>query len=364
MAHIQSVSRDGLVVCASGGKEYKARDAIDAALFRGELEPNWKEFLSSIKAEKRAEELELELEHRAIESAAELFRYEQDLITAAETEQWLSERALTLEDFSDYFTRQYWRSALDERIVPDTVDFVSAPAELRQLFIAALMFSGELDRLSEQLMWRLAALAANGQDDVDPERIGVERQQFINRNRIKPSELGDWLGRIGRDEEWLEETLAMEAAYRRVCETVLNPQARKKQLAMLRLPLTQFEAEVIEVESRDAAREALYCIREDGMSMEEVAAEARYPYRRVAFLHQDIPSELQQKFWSVGAGDVLEPFPRDDGFELYRITKKTEPELDDAAVQRRIDERLRERHFSALASKYVEARLQAAVPIK
>jgi hypothetical protein len=215
--------------------------------------------------------------------------------------------------------------------------------------------------LNTRLMWRLAAVAATEQSVVDPKRIAVERQQFIDRNKITVSRLSEWLGRIGRDKQWLEEALALEAAYHRVCETVLNPQARKKQLAMLRMPLTQFEAEVIEVESRDAAREALLCIREDGMSMEEVAAEARYPYRRLTFLHQDVAGELQQKFWNVGAGDMLEPLPRGDGFELYRITKKNEPELDDAAVQQRIDDCLLEKYFSTLAREYVEARLASPV---
>ena len=95
--------------------------------------------------------------------------------------------------------------------------------------------------------------------------------------------------------------------------------------------------------------------------MEEVAAEGRYPYRRIVFLQEDVPSELQQKFLSVAVGEVLEPLVRGDGFELYRITKKLEPQLGDPSVQQRIDQRLVERHFSDLTSKYVEPRLPAFV---
>src|SRR5947207_14846157 len=126
--------------------------------------------------------------------------------------------------------------------------------------------------------------------------------------------------------------VAMEAVYRRRCETVLLPQARQRELVMLRLPLTRFETEVIEPESRDAAQEALFCVREDGMSMEEVAIEGRYPYRRVDFLFEDIPADLQQRFLSVSAGDVLEPVARGDGFELCRIIKKIEPQADDSTL--------------------------------
>jgi hypothetical protein len=359
MAEIQPLSRDRLVVCACGGREYQARDAIDAALFRGELEPIWKEFLCKISAEAQAKELDLELDDNAVDEMAELFRYEHDLITAEETERWLEQRGLTLEDFSDYFALRYWRTAV-ENISPRDIDLTSAPVELRDLFTIELIVSGELDLLTKQLMWRLAAVAGNGEQGVDEMGIAAERQRFTERLKLKPSKVGTWLDQFGRDEAWLEQMLAMEAAYRRICETVLNPQSRNKQLALLRMSLMRFEAEAIEVESLDAAREALLCIREDDMSMEEVAAEARYPYRRITFRHEDIPSELQQKFWSVGAGDLLEPLPRGDGFELYRITKKSEPELSDPIVQERIDQRLLEQHFSHLVRDHVEPKLQAA----
>jgi hypothetical protein len=355
----QSISRDDIVVCVCRGKEYKVRDAIDAALFRGELERIWKEFLGRVKAEKRAEELELEVDDDALNEAAEAFRYQHDLIAAEEMEQWLGRRGLTLGEFSDYLGRQYWHRTVGEEVEPEDSDLTSASADRRGVFTAELMFSGELDRLTTRLMWRLAALAAS--EEIDSERIAVARRMFFDRNEISTSELRERLNRMARDDQWFDEILALEAAYCQHSEALLNPQARKRELAMLRLPLTRFEAEVIELESSDAAKEALFCVREDGVSMEEVAAEGRYPYRRIAFLQEDIPSELEQKFLSVAAGDVLEPFVRGDGFELYRITKKVEPQLDDPAVQRRIDQRLVERHFSDLTSKYVEPRAPAFV---
>src|SRR2546430_332427 len=180
MAEIQPVSRDALVVCACRGREYKARDAIDAALFRGELESVWKEFLCKIGAEARAKELDLELDEDAIDEMAELFRYEHDLITAEETELWLEQRGLTLEDFSDYFALRYWGTAV-ESISPPDVDLVSAPTELRDLFMVELIIAGELDLLIKKLMWRLAAFAANEAQDVDAKEIAAEQQRVLDR---------------------------------------------------------------------------------------------------------------------------------------------------------------------------------------
>src|SRR5260370_25972357 len=194
MADAQSVSHDDLVVCACGRKEYKARDALDAALFRGQVQAAWKEFLCRVKAEKRAEELDLELDDDAINEAAESFRYQHDLITAEETEQWLGARGLTLDDFSDYLARQYFHGAFDEHIQPVDVDFTSAPPELRELFILELILSGELSRLTTQLMWRLAALAAGPNED--PEAITAERQRFFDRNKIRAAGVSAWRNRM------------------------------------------------------------------------------------------------------------------------------------------------------------------------
>ena len=344
-----------LVVCACGEQEYTARDAMDAAMFRGELDDKWKKFLRDVAAENRADELDLDLDESAISAAAETFRYQHDLITAEETEAWLANRGLTFDDFSDYFARQYCAGAVSETISPERVEYGSASPELRELFVGDLILAGELDHMTTQLMRRLAARCA--EKEIAPDAIAAEERSFLDRHGIKRAELSKWLEKLGRDANWSNEILALEAAYRRRCETLQVPLARQRELTNLRLPLTRFETEVIELESRDAAQEALFCVREDGMSMEEVAAEGRYPYRRVDFLLEDVPTEGQQRFLSVSAGDVLEPLARGDGFELCRVISKVEPQPDDPSVKTRIDQRLLDRHFSELISRYLERRL-------
>src|ERR1700758_3339002 len=160
MEPMESTSGIDLVVCTCREHEYTARDAIYAAVFRGELDVKWKEFLHQVAAERRADELELDADESAISSAAEAFRYEYDLITAEETEAWLANRGLTFDDFSDYFTRQYYATAIREKIVPDEVEYQCASSDLRRSFLTELILSGDLDRLTTDLMARLAARCA------------------------------------------------------------------------------------------------------------------------------------------------------------------------------------------------------------
>jgi hypothetical protein len=358
MSNTESILHADLVVCACEKQEYRARDAIDAAHFRGQLDSVWQEFQRQLAAEKEADEQDMDLDEAAIESAAEAFRYDHDLITAEETEQWLAIHGLNLDDFSDYFGRQYCGQALPD-VEYEPSAFELSPLELRDLFTANLIMSGHLERMITDFSWRLAAAAATEKESVGLEAIEAERQRFFERSGLSAEQLPLWLEQLGRDSDWFERMLQMEAAYRQRNATLLTPQSRKREIATLRLQLTRFETELIELESRDAAKEALFCVREDGMSMEEVAAEGRYPYRCVSFLQEDIPEDLQQKFLSVAPGEVLEPIPRGDSFELHRITKKIEPQADDPAVLDRVENRILGRHYSELAARYVEPRLRA-----
>ena len=97
-----------------GPNSYAVRDVIDAAQFRGEMQPAWDEFLRLVACEERAGTEDRESDDAAIDTAVRTFRYDHDLITAEETERWLADRELTLSDFSDYFTRHYWGEGMGD----------------------------------------------------------------------------------------------------------------------------------------------------------------------------------------------------------------------------------------------------------
>src|SRR4051794_12648738 len=147
MANAESVSHDDLVVCSVRGQDFTVRDTIEAALFRGELQPIWQSFLKTIAAEKQADDGKFELDDDAIDAGAERFRYGHDLITAEETEQWLNTRGLTLDDFGNYFARQVAAETAGDGAVPEAIDYRSASDDLRQLFIVDLILSDQLEKV-------------------------------------------------------------------------------------------------------------------------------------------------------------------------------------------------------------------------
>lgn len=335
-------------VFSVGAAPYSVRDVVDAAFFRGELQGVWDGLLQSVAAEKQASEEERELDEAAVGAAAQTFRYDHDLITAEETERWLSDRGLTLSDFSDYFSRQYWSEFMSD-VEPEPLAYTGANTEWRELLVAELMFSGELGRMATRLGWRLAA-AAGGEA---PGAEGVRAQVEIFRGRIAPLTAEQWSASSGRDEEWIEQMARLEANFHHTSEQILTPQARQRELGTLRLELTKVELEVIEFDALDVAREAWFCVRDDGMAMEEVATEGRYPFHREEMLLEDIAPEIQQRFLSVLPGELLEPMELGGGYRLCRMIGKSEPNPDDASVRQRVEQRLLDRHFADLLSRHV-----------
>lgn len=344
----QPVIEDGAAVFTCGDDFYTDKDVIDAAYFRGELEPAWKELLRCLECENQSGDAEID--DAAIDSAVEAFRYHHDLITAEETEQWLEARELTMDDFGAYFSRHYWGKILADKAAPPATDYFSASDEMRALLRADLILSGEFDHMAMRLGWRVAGSREAKETDVD---LAEEKQQFLKRAGISETTLPNWLSGLGRDEQWLNEMLRLEAIHNRTRGELLTPQLRQREMSTLRLPLTRLEVEMLEVESKDAASEASLCVTVDGLSMEEVGKEGRYPYRRTQLLIEDIDADLQQKFLSVSAGSLIDPIARGDGFQLWRIVEKVEPNADDPVIQERIDKRLLDLHFSKLVANHI-----------
>src|SRR5215210_5022465 len=108
MAPPVQAEKEERILFDSGSRSVSVRDVIDAAHFRGEIENSWRDLQARLEAEMRGRESDTELDGSALDEAAVAFRYQYDLITAEETEQWLEARALTLAEFSEYFAREQW----------------------------------------------------------------------------------------------------------------------------------------------------------------------------------------------------------------------------------------------------------------
>lgn len=349
----QPITRENRVIFSRGEREFTAKDVLDWGVARGDVEGLWKDFVRAVECDRLANERELELDDAAVESASIAFRYQHDLITAEETERWLEDRGVSLAEFSEYFARRYWSRTYNGAINQAKSSYQLAASEQKDLFLVDLILTGALDQMANRLSYRIAAEAAE-EGAGNREGVNEERARFLAHAKIDQVDLADWLAPLGRNVEWLDEMLAAEVAYKQIVSRILTEKALQRELVAMTMNLTRFELETVEVDSRDAAAEVVACVRNDGMEMTEVAEESRYPFHCSEVLLEDIPAEQQQRFLSVKAGALLDPIPRDDAFEVWRVKTRTEPSLQDVAIRQRLEGRIIDRHLNELVSKYID----------
>jgi hypothetical protein len=287
-----------------------------------------------------------------LQARSEEFRISRDLISAEETERWLEERGLSLDDFSDFLIRQEISASVS--VTPDwqVEEYAFASQELRELLSIDLLFTGEFDRLATVLAWRMAAREPVS-DPLPAKAIERERARFSERSGLSGDRLDNWLHGLERDAVWFNAMLELEAIFQSQREELLSVGSRERMLPTLRMPLMRFDLELIEVDSRDAAREVFECVSADGEPMEQVASDAGYPYRRSHVFFEDLPEDLQTRLLSARPGEILDPIELEGRFELCRLVAKTEFELTDEEVRHRVEARIVERHFSELAARFV-----------
>ena len=297
-----------------GSRQITIRDVLRAAHFRRELDASWAEVC------RLAARPDAGWDEDLAQTSSEEFRSERDLITAEETEQWLDQRGLTLDEFGEYFARHQTAAATGARDNGAAPPYEDGPPELHDLLRVDLLISGGFDRLAEHLAWRFAA---RGESDAT----------------VPP--------------DWDEEMRELETIYQQQRTSLLTPRAREEALVFLRQTLTRVELETLEFESIDAAHEALLCLREDGETMAEVAHDGGYPLRVHEWQIGDVAADLQSRLLSASTSEVLGPFPNGDEFQIHRLRRKIEPLLADPTVSAAVDQHLVESLFAGLAAKHI-----------
>jgi hypothetical protein len=331
-------------------------DVVDAAEFRGEVEPIRRRLAKSIRGLEAGEEGGPDPE--TLQTMSEQFRYDRDLITAEETGRWLEDRDLTLDDLVAYLIRQHREvrahGASPQGDLPETSSPTGVRGEAGETLRAELWLSGELDHLAVALGWRLVArLETTDEDMALAEAIEGETARFLRRTGVRPDAVDAWLAGLQRDASWLEEMFALELAYSRTCAALLTPARLAREVFHRSAVLTRFEIEAIEVDTLDAAREVHACVTRDGRSMRRIARDGGYPYDRWEAILEDLPEDFQRLLVCSIPGETLAPIDRGEGFEVCRMLGKHDPDAEAEEIRTRVERRILESHFSDLAGRHL-----------
>jgi hypothetical protein len=246
-----------------------------------------------------------------VESAAQEFRYERDLISGEEMEAWLERWALTLEAWTDFLRRSVLRRTWDAELDDVLARYPADPAEIDGCLRAEAIASGCFEAWARDLAGRAAAWA-RARDE-------------------------SWLPDGGAAADWACKLERIDAGYRRFREEVLTPNALQKQIAAHQLDWIQVDYRFAAFSGLQAALEAALCIREDGLALDEVAVRARTTVQEARSYLDDLDPDQRTLVVSAQPGDLVGPVAHRDAFVLMLVRDKALPSLDDAGTRHRAE---------------------------
>lgn len=295
-------------VFAVGNDEYSWPDVVQAAKAWGDwaaLEADVRHVLACVDHLRATGEEPGEDE---LDEAASEFRYDRDLVSAEEMEAWLEARNLTVDEWMEYILGavSVRRCAgLEPPIVPGAA--VKEEDVERHLTIEAVC-SGACDDWARRLAGRAAAAAAIGDEGGDAERL--ER---------------------------------LDAAFQVYRQRVLTPQVLRDQLSVRHLDWIRIHGLKVVFPSEPMAREAALCMKEDHLSLEEVAADAGQVVHEVAATIDELAPEHRDRFLAARPRDVVGPLPVDTAFELCLVKEKILPSIEDDDIRARAEDAVLQR---------------------
>lgn len=231
-----------------------------------------------------------------LEGAGQSFRYAKGLLAAEEMEAWLAHWALSHADWLDYLRRQIARSRRSDAPANRDADEDAVWAEA--------VCSGTLAELARDLAARVAAAEANGR-------------------RAGPVET---------------DLARMDEAFQVFTREALTPAAAAKTLELHSADWVRLTFTELEFGERGMASEAALCVREDGLSIPEVAQRAGVAVRERESLIEEIDPELSRPLLSAPPGELVGPLPVANGFALLRVSEKVTATLEDPVIQDRLRE--------------------------
>lgn len=288
-----------------------------------------------------------------VASAAAEFRYARDLVAADDARRWLEDWGLGADEWMECVRRSVARRRLARELADLAPEWDPPIEELHAALQPSALCTGRLRSMAEALARAAAAdawLREHGEapDGTDASDADDVRESPLARLAHGVPALDD-----GRAAERAAIVAALARSLERFAAQAATPRAIDERIALHRLDWIHHRSRVVAFASEAAAREAALCVREDGMDLGEVAADARTPVELIDGYLDEAPPALRDRLLAGGAGDVVGPVALDGHLALVAIDTKRVPDASDPVLRRRAEREVVERALAHAAQDRV-----------
>ena len=276
------------------------------------------------------------MSRREVQSAARDFRYSHNLETAAATEAWLRRWRLSAEDWMRYIRRSLLRARCSESPAELAARYPATHAEVSRAAKATGVCGGHFNRFARKLAGRAALHAARG--DSEPDALPAGEVCVPGAERLALLHLSE---DVCRDK--VQALDRLEASFRRFRDQVVTPGAIKRFLASRHTDWVRVGCICLALPTELAAREAALCVREDGESLDDVAARCRVPAHPTSFFLEDVEPRHAPLFLSARPGQLVGPLEFQGEYRLFLVKEKALPSEEDAQIRGKAEAALMDR---------------------
>lgn len=325
---------------------YRWQDVLMSARLRGDWETIDSAASDGVSLATEAAASGTGADKARIDDAAREFRYAQDLITASSAERWLSRWGLGVEQWLAHFTRVILRREWTERIAEVVQRHPASRETVAAAAIVDAICAGHLRRLARLLAEHVAA---------PPPPTGVPV-----RDRDEASLVEEVL-RAARADRWPAMTEARllvladaDRRYQAFGASAVTPSLLAEHVGSRQLDWTRFECRGLGFRTADGASEAMLCLREDGLALEELARQANSEVRQTSFFLEELDAAVHDRFVGARPGDLIGPLRQNGEYLLYEILGKTLPSPSDPVVRVRAQEGVLKRAIAHQVANHVQ----------
>lgn len=335
----------GRTVFSIGDQTFQTDDLVCAAIVSGRWDALRRQARAALDTEAELASAEDERLEKAVEEAAAKFRYDRDLITAADTEQWLADRDVQVDDWFDVIRRRLLAPANRPRMP------LAPPPDLPELtravwvsFICEGAAAELATLLARQAVAHEMAAQASPSPPNDDDALAQDLEAVLSYfPELDPDRTRERLLRLD----------SLASGVGRCRALALTPEAIRREVEHCALDLIRIDCQVLTFDSEPLAREAALCVKDDGLDINEVASEARTELLDAQLYVEDVEPNLRSIFRSAPPAELLGPIPWEGRYALVLVLAKVRASTEDAEVRTRAERHLLDRLLADLEERRI-----------
>lgn len=243
----------------------------------------------------------------AVKEAATTFRYAHNLISAQDVQTWLNAWDLTVEGWLSCLRGQLLRERWAGRLEQIGAAYPVSDEQVQAVLQTYAVCAGKFAAWAQKLAGRAAVTALSGS---------------LDASDLNPRNL---VARI-------------ETEFDRIRQQAVTPQRVAAKIADHQLDWIRFDCRYVWFPEERLAREASFCVREDGLTLDEVAHDAHGIVQHWDFYLDEVDAASRPHFLATRQGDWLGPVRLLEGFPLFAIERKQMPSSDDPCIRQRAEQ--------------------------